>query len=54
MFERTDTDRAPWRIVPGNSKRYARVHVMREVIAAIEEGSAHDDFPLPEPLQAGG
>jgi polyphosphate kinase 2 (PPK2 family) len=51
MFERTDTERAPWRIVPGDSKRYARVRVMREVIAAIEEGCAHHDFPLPEPLQ---
>ena len=52
MFERTDTDRAPWRIVPAESKRYARVHVMREVIAAIELGSAHHGFPLPESLQA--
>jgi hypothetical protein len=26
------------------------VHVMREVIAAIEEGATHHDFPLPEPL----
>jgi AMP-polyphosphate phosphotransferase len=50
MFERTDTERAPWRIVPAESKHYARVHVMREVIAAIEQGSARVDFPLPEPL----
>jgi len=50
MFERTDTERAPWRIVPAESKRYARVHVTREVIAAIEEGCAHHDFALPEPL----
>jgi polyphosphate kinase 2 (PPK2 family) len=52
MFERTGTDRAPWRIVPGESKRYARVHVMQEVIAAIEEGCAQRGFPLPDPLQA--
>jgi polyphosphate kinase 2 (PPK2 family) len=51
MFERTDTERAPWRIVPGDSKRYARVQVMREVIAAIEEGCAFHDFPLPAPLE---
>ena len=50
-FERTDTDRAPWRIVPAESKRFARVHVMRQVIAAIEEGCAHHGFPLPAPLQ---
>jgi polyphosphate kinase 2 (PPK2 family) len=51
MFERTDTERAPWRIVPGDSKRYARIHVMQEVIAAIEEGCAHHDFALPAPLE---
>ncbi len=52
MFERTDTERAPWRIVAAESKRYARVRVVQEVIAAIEQGAAHHDFPLPEPLQA--
>jgi polyphosphate kinase 2 (PPK2 family) len=51
MFERTDTERAPWRIVPAESKRYARVHVMQEVIAAIEEGCKVHEFPLPEPLE---
>jgi polyphosphate kinase 2 (PPK2 family) len=51
MFERTDTERAPWRIIPGDSKRYARVRVMQEVIAAIEEGCAHHGFPLPAPLE---
>ena len=51
MFERTDTEHAPWRIVPADSKRYARVQVMREVIAAIEEGCARHDFALPEPLE---
>jgi polyphosphate kinase 2 (PPK2 family) len=51
MFERTDTERAPWRIIPADSKRYARVQVMREVIAAIEEGCARHDIALPEPLE---
>jgi polyphosphate kinase 2 (PPK2 family) len=54
MFKRTGTDAAPWRIVPGESKHYARVHVMREVIDAIEEGCARRDFPLPEPLEPVG
>jgi polyphosphate kinase 2 (PPK2 family) len=51
MFEHTDTDRAPWRIVPAESKRYARVRVVQEVISAIEEGSKQHGFPLPEPLE---
>jgi AMP-polyphosphate phosphotransferase len=52
MFERTDTERAPWRIVAGNSKRYARVKTVEEVIGAIERGCAARGFPLPEPLAA--
>jgi polyphosphate kinase 2 (PPK2 family) len=51
MFERTGTDQAPWRIVPAESKRYARVNVVQEVIAAIEEGCAQQGFALPAPLE---
>jgi polyphosphate kinase 2 (PPK2 family) len=51
MIDRTDTERAPWRLVPAESKRYARAQVMREVITAIEEGCARHGFPLPEPLE---
>ena len=52
MLERTDAPQAPWAVVPANSKRYARVRVMEEVIGAIERGCAERDFPLPEPLTA--
>ena len=50
MFERTGTDYAPWRIVPAESKRFARVRVIEEVLTAIEEGCAKLGFALPEPL----
>ena len=50
MFERTDRPGA-WRIVPAETKRHARVHVMQEVIAEIEEGCAQPGFPLPAPLE---
>jgi polyphosphate kinase 2 (PPK2 family) len=36
MVERTSTDWAPWSLIPGESKRYARVAVLREVIRAVE------------------
>src|SRR4051794_38519437 len=36
MFERTETPWAPWTIVPGEDKRYARVFVMERVIEAYE------------------
>jgi polyphosphate kinase 2 (PPK2 family) len=36
MLERTDTEWAPWTVVPGEDKRYARVFVMERVIEAME------------------
>jgi polyphosphate kinase 2 (PPK2 family) len=51
MFERTGTELAPWRIVSAESKRYARVRVMQEVIEAIEDGCAEQGFALPAPLE---
>lgn len=38
MLERTDRRHARWRVVPAESKRYARVAVMRIVIEEIEAG----------------
>ena len=38
MLERTDTEYAPWALVEGDSKRWARVKVVETVITAIEDG----------------
>jgi polyphosphate kinase 2 (PPK2 family) len=45
MFERTDSEHAPWRIVPAESKHYARVHVLETVIEAIEAGLERHGIP---------
>jgi AMP-polyphosphate phosphotransferase len=48
MVERTSTDWAPWHVVEGDSKRYARVKVLETVIAAAEEGlTRHGRRPPP-------
>jgi polyphosphate kinase 2 (PPK2 family) len=52
MLERTDRPAAPWTLVEGESKRYARVKVMETVIASIEQGCAERGFELPAPLDA--
>jgi polyphosphate kinase 2 (PPK2 family) len=52
MLERTDTEDAPWHLVAGESKRFARVQVLETVIAEIERGCAARGFPLPAPLPA--
>jgi polyphosphate kinase 2 (PPK2 family) len=36
MLERTDTDVAPWHVVPAENKRWARVEVIRTVCDAVE------------------
>lgn len=37
VFERTSTDAAPWYIVPGNRKWYARLAVQELLLAAMED-----------------
>jgi polyphosphate kinase 2 (PPK2 family) len=51
MLVRTDTLEAPWLLVEGDSKRFARVKVMESVIEQIERGCAARGFELPRPLE---
>jgi polyphosphate kinase 2 (PPK2 family) len=36
MFERTDTGSAPWLVIPGNHKWYARTEALKSVVTALE------------------
>ena len=47
MLSRCDLPDAPWHLVEGDSKRWARVRVMETVIAEIERGCERRGFPLP-------
>ncbi len=49
MLARTDHPSAPWTAVPAESKRYARVRVVEEVIAMIERGMATWGIDVPGP-----
>ena len=51
MLARTDKHAAPWILVEGESKRFARVKVMECVIEQIERGCAARGFELPDPLE---
>jgi polyphosphate kinase 2 (PPK2 family) len=47
MIARTDQPAAPWRLIPAESKGFARVAVIETVIAAVETGMrAHGIEPL--------
>lgn len=37
MFEKTDTEYAPWILVPGNNKLHARIQVLQETIKRVEK-----------------
>jgi AMP-polyphosphate phosphotransferase len=47
MFERTEHPLAPWQVIEGDSKRYARVKVIETVNAEIERGMRERGFPVP-------
>ena len=48
MLARTSWDQAPWFVIPGESKRLARVEVLQTAIAAIEAGMReHGMEPVP-------
>jgi polyphosphate kinase 2 (PPK2 family) len=49
MLERTHADWAPWHVVEGDSKRYARVKVIETVNAEIETAMRRQGFDPPPP-----
>jgi len=49
MFERTESPDAPWHVIPAESKRYARVEVVRTVSRAIEVGMRRQGQEPPAP-----
>jgi AMP-polyphosphate phosphotransferase len=49
MLDRTDTPHAPWSLVEGDSKRWARVRVAETVIKAIVDGMRDRGLDLPPP-----
>jgi polyphosphate kinase 2 (PPK2 family) len=50
MLARTDQPHAPWSLIEGDSKRYARVRVVETVIERIEHGMREWGFEPPPPL----
>jgi polyphosphate kinase 2 (PPK2 family) len=54
MLARTDQPYAPWNVIEGDSKRYARVKVIQTVIDRIEAGMRQWGMEPPPPLQVAG
>lgn len=49
MFKLTDHDLAPWHVVSGEQKRWARVQIMETLIERIEAGIERFEHPVPDP-----
>jgi AMP-polyphosphate phosphotransferase len=47
MLIRTDHSQAPWHLIEGDDKRFARVKVVETVNSEIERGMRERGFPLP-------
>lgn len=47
MFERTEHPGAPWHVISGDNKPYARVQVLRTVCDAVEAGLRSEGFDVP-------
>ncbi len=47
MIRKTGSECAPWHVIPGESKRYARVAVIKAVNEAIEDGLRRWNVELP-------
>jgi polyphosphate kinase 2 (PPK2 family) len=54
MLARTDQPRAPWSLIAGDSKQYARVKVIETVIERIEQGMREWGMEPPPPLERDG
>src|SRR2546421_4123474 len=52
MIERTDVPHAPWHLIEGDSKRWARIKVLETTIATIEEGMRTRGFKVPKKAAA--
>jgi AMP-polyphosphate phosphotransferase len=54
MLARTDQPRAPWSLIAGDSKRFARVKVIETVIERIEQGMREWGIDPPPPFDEHG
>lgn len=53
MFAKTDSENAPWHLIPGNNKYYARVQILKEVVAHIEKEANRRGLKLTNIFESG-
>ena len=48
MLRKTDHELAPWHVVSGEQKRWARVQVLETLVQRVEAGLAEYEMPIPD------
>ncbi|MCC5864226.1 MAG: hypothetical protein JJU31_03800 [Wenzhouxiangella sp.] len=48
MFKRTDSDFAPWTLIPANCKYLARLITLRTIVTALAQEASRRDIPTPK------
>lgn len=51
MFEKTDSKNAPWVLIPGNNKLFARIRVLEEIIKHVETEVQRRGKKLPKVME---
>ncbi|WP_240758326.1 hypothetical protein [Lysinibacillus sp. SGAir0095] len=46
MFEKTDSFNAPWVLISGNNKHYARIKVLRETITHLKQAAGQKGLTI--------
>lgn len=55
MFARTSIEAAPWRVIPANDKRHARIDALRSIVHVLNDGIPLDPvLPDDKALDAAG
>jgi len=49
MFKHTDTNRAPWTLIPANNKHHARIICLQTVCRALRKGAKQMGLKCPKP-----
>lgn len=52
MFAQTDKKNAPWILIAGDDKKYARIEVLKQIIAHVKKECAHRGLKITDPAEA--
>ena len=52
MFAETDKKNAPWILIVGDDKKYARIEVLKQIIAHVKKECAHRGLKITDPAEA--